>query len=104
MGGCLFSIVGTFLMLLLLAVLTIFTYGDTLTPVYRLEYVNIDNEREVVYVDYIDDHGGSVTYMEVNSSEYKTISGRYKISKFKEMTENEMKDYPFPKINEEETK
>lgn len=65
--------------------------------VYRIEYIDIDNKKQIVYSSNFDKEDGSITYKEVNSSEYKTISSRFEIEPYKRLTYKEMEKYEFPK-------
>ncbi|MEG7883057.1 hypothetical protein [Bacillus paranthracis] len=65
--------------------------------VYKIEYIDINNKKQIVYSYNFDREDGSITYNEVNSSEPKTISGRFEIEPYKRLTYKEMEKYEFPK-------
>ncbi|WP_088363793.1 hypothetical protein [Bacillus cereus] len=64
--------------------------------VYKVEYFDLNNDKQIVYSENVSTNEGSVTFKLMNSDQYKTIGGRFEITNFKKMTLKEMKEYKFP--------
>ncbi|WP_242288852.1 MULTISPECIES: hypothetical protein [unclassified Bacillus cereus group] len=64
--------------------------------VYKIEYIDINNQKQIIYTDTYRTDDGYITYKEVNHSEYKTISGRIEIEPYKRLTYKEMEKHEFP--------
>lgn len=92
-------ILGALTLVLLVLLFVCLGVQDYYSPkqVYRIEYIDIDNKKQIVYSCNFDKEDGSITYKEVNGSEYKTISGRYEIEPYKRLTYKEIEKHEFPK-------
>ncbi|SME49324.1 hypothetical protein BACERE00183_04283 [Bacillus cereus] len=64
--------------------------------VYKIEYIDINNQKQIIYADTYRTDDGYITYKKVNHSEYKTISGRIEIEPYKRLTYKEMEKHEFP--------
>jgi len=65
--------------------------------VYKIDYVDTENQKRTIYADVVSQEDGSITYKEVNSHHYKTIGGHFEVTPYEYMTYEEMKKYDFSK-------
>ncbi|MES5837541.1 hypothetical protein [Bacillus cereus group sp. MG11] len=92
-------ILGALTLVLLVLLFVCLGVQDYYSPkqVYKIEYIDINNQKQIIYADTYRTDDGYITYKEVNHSEYKTISGRIEIEPYKRLTYKEMEKHEFPK-------